>query len=649
MSNIRISALPSDAAPSQSDVVPVDGATTRKVTLADFVAAARPLASQAEAEAGVESTKAMTSLTTKQAITVVGAGLFATTAQGAKADTAVQPAQSIPAGGLTGQVLAKTSASDYATQWQNAGAGDVLSSNNLSDLSDIASARSNLKSVTFVADSTALAALDGAKDKVAVVYNAGTKNGTFQWVSSDLSSYVTTDTHKAIYVPPASDTTGASGAWVRMRDLGLVNMDWFGVDKTGAIDCQAEFASAIALTKLVPGGTLYIPAGTYKTVILIQDYTGGITVKGDGFKHTIINQPSGAPSTFQVIGSTSSGQVSNVHIRDLHVTGPSGTPSTDVIAVNIFNCINFTLKNLEVFGTTGIRGSQGGGAQENLWLYGNPALYLGTSDNTVTAAGQLEFVGGQYTCSNATEGSTPAVHIVNNVIADFRSIMFEGARVPIVVQIDGGASSSTSSVNFYDCHAESCGSTDGTCAIFDIGNVAKFGHVGIYGGNWFGHGDGSTYHCADFVRVSGFGCSDLVVDGCIISNLGSTGFTTAAVRIDATGWPGANDKYTLKFPKPLNSITPYSDSNGTLGYFTGDESSAHLDRLYTGTGSVTNSFTDITFGMTFKTAPSVWVQPIGGASAAATQVGTITTTQFSSYSSVNPTTIRWFAYGTRVA
>lgn len=89
---IRPSALPPRATPVASEVIPVDnGTTVGGATIAAIVAAGRPLASQAEAEAGVEATKAMTPLTTKQAIQAQGDVRFASAAQGAAADTAVQP------------------------------------------------------------------------------------------------------------------------------------------------------------------------------------------------------------------------------------------------------------------------------------------------------------------------------------------------------------------------------------------------------------------------------------------------------------------------------------------------------------------------------------------------------------------------------
>lgn len=121
MPDIRIRELPTASPAVGTDWVPIDNGSTRKVAIQDLVSAGRPLASQAEAEAGTDPVKAMTPLTTKQAVTSYGltkdgnlAGLtdiaiartnlglgsaatqpssaFATAAQGLLADTAIQPA-----------------------------------------------------------------------------------------------------------------------------------------------------------------------------------------------------------------------------------------------------------------------------------------------------------------------------------------------------------------------------------------------------------------------------------------------------------------------------------------------------------------------------------------------------------------------------
>lgn len=88
---IRPSALPDRPSPVASEKVPVDnGSNVGGATIEALVNAGRPLASQAEAEAGVQATKAMTPLTTKQAINALGDARFASAAQGATADSAVQ-------------------------------------------------------------------------------------------------------------------------------------------------------------------------------------------------------------------------------------------------------------------------------------------------------------------------------------------------------------------------------------------------------------------------------------------------------------------------------------------------------------------------------------------------------------------------------
>jgi hypothetical protein len=112
LANIRINALPADTSPNAADVVPIDGATTRKTTLTNLVNAGRPFASQSEAETGTLATKGMSPLTVAQAIAAIGGTLFALIAQG------------LPTGGSSNQVLAKSSGTDYDVGWINAG-GDL--------------------------------------------------------------------------------------------------------------------------------------------------------------------------------------------------------------------------------------------------------------------------------------------------------------------------------------------------------------------------------------------------------------------------------------------------------------------------------------------------------------------------------------------
>jgi hypothetical protein len=147
---IRINSLPAAVPANATDVVAIDGTTTRKATLTEAVNAGRPFASQAEAEAGTSATKGMSPLTTAQAITALGGAAFAPLAS------------KVPTGGAVNQVLGKTGSGDYAMSWRNAGAGDLLSVNNLADVASAATALGNLGGQPLDADLTAIAALTTA-------------------------------------------------------------------------------------------------------------------------------------------------------------------------------------------------------------------------------------------------------------------------------------------------------------------------------------------------------------------------------------------------------------------------------------------------------------------------------------------------------
>lgn len=54
------------------------------------------------------------------------------------------PGEGLAAGGTTGQVLSKASDDDYDTEWTSAGSGDLVSTNNLSELTSAPTARTNL-------------------------------------------------------------------------------------------------------------------------------------------------------------------------------------------------------------------------------------------------------------------------------------------------------------------------------------------------------------------------------------------------------------------------------------------------------------------------------------------------------------------------
>ncbi len=79
----------------------------------------------------------------------------------------------------------------------------------------------------------ALAAVAASAGLARYLVEAG-REGLFVFSAANLSAMVTLDTRQAVYVAPASDATGASGAWVR-KFSGPLDTAWFG----SVADCTA--------------------------------------------------------------------------------------------------------------------------------------------------------------------------------------------------------------------------------------------------------------------------------------------------------------------------------------------------------------------------------------------------------------------------
>jgi hypothetical protein len=120
-----------------------------------------------------------------------------------------------------------------------------------------------------VADRAALS-LANTQTGMAVLKEAG-REGTFVFDSSNLSAKVTADTAQGIYVAPASDTTGASGAWVRKFD-GPVSPEWFGVVQGDAAGTNAEANGAAwdAMTAVLAALSVNLSNSYYRSLFDVR-------------------------------------------------------------------------------------------------------------------------------------------------------------------------------------------------------------------------------------------------------------------------------------------------------------------------------------------------------------------------------------------
>lgn len=114
-----------------------------------------------------------------------------------------------------------------------------------------------------------------AAGQVAFLTETG-REGMFAFDSSDLTAAVGADPAQAIYVAPASATSGISGAWVR-RYQGAASAKWFGAVGDGTTN------DATALQRCLDyGGHLYIPAAEYfsSTTLILRK---NVILEGQGY------------------------------------------------------------------------------------------------------------------------------------------------------------------------------------------------------------------------------------------------------------------------------------------------------------------------------------------------------------------------------
>ena len=116
-----------------------------------------------------------------------------------------------------------------------------------------------LSGLTTAATRAALSAIPGTN--TTVLLRESGREGVFIYSNANLSATVLLDPNQGLVVPPLTDVTGASGAWVR-QFTGPVVAEWFGVTGDGTTDDRAALQAALNTGRVVllKKGTTYLIA-----------------------------------------------------------------------------------------------------------------------------------------------------------------------------------------------------------------------------------------------------------------------------------------------------------------------------------------------------------------------------------------------------
>lgn len=353
------------------------------------------------------------------------------------------PIASAGTGGAATSVFMATVLDDYSKEEAAATLG----------VANVISSISNLKVETLLTDAR-------------VVYLTETgRAGYFKFSVANLSAEVAADTQNGVYVPPNADTTGASGAWVRMFN-GALHIDWFGGVGDGVTDSTAAWTSALAM----------VPTGGVQA-----DGTGGEIHFGSGTY--LIDHLS--PDKHQVIISGEGRQATVIKAR---VAGSGDT----VAMLNIFNVSRGVVKNLTLDGaglktmalgicytTTGL--GAGGWEFQNVLFIGatTDGIVLGNDSNNPDVA-SFNFMN-----SNAMSGAY-------------------GSSQPSSSQIKI-AGSNTLQINWYGGVIGAGGNTGAGSPAIDVKITG--GDFNVYEAQWIGNRDDQAYAIeAASGQVRVYGC-----------------------------------------------------------------------------------------------------------------------------------------------
>ena len=132
-------------------------------------------------------------------------------------------------------------------------------------------------------------ALSSAAHRQPTILSEAGREGLFAWDGTNLAQKVAVDGAQGIYIAPASDPSGASGAWVR-RFSGPIDIRWFGaVADCTSVGVGTDNAPAINAAKAVgaarsKSSEILIPMAAFGyRVASTLKFTEGVKLVGQGF------------------------------------------------------------------------------------------------------------------------------------------------------------------------------------------------------------------------------------------------------------------------------------------------------------------------------------------------------------------------------
>jgi hypothetical protein len=162
----------------------------------------------------------------------------------------------------------------------------------------------------------------------AVFLNLGSRSGYFRWISGDKSALISSDPLQGLYIPPATDTSGASGCWARVWDEVTGFAEWFGAIPESATSAAINVAALNAALALLP--TTQLRAARYYTSDTIIHSTANHRLVGNGFN--AFNDSHNIPGVSRIICTSATANILQVGSPSLPTPAPLNFPLGIVVS-----------------------------------------------------------------------------------------------------------------------------------------------------------------------------------------------------------------------------------------------------------------------------------------------------------------------------